>query len=82
MGRSVRFASDVLEKDAPAQVLVEVQQPVFGGQPLLPEDVEVEAHLEDGEPLGDGRPQPPQQRPVHEVKVVDCVAPGVRRRCS
>jgi hypothetical protein len=72
----------VLEEDVPAEVLVEVEEAVLGSESLLAEDVEVEAHFEDGEPLGDGAPQPAQERAVHEVKVVDCVAGGVRRRCS
>lgn len=78
----IRFTGDVLEEDVPAEVLVEVQEAVLGGESLLLEDTEMEAHLDNGEPLGDGRPQLAEQCAVHEVKVVDCVAPGVRRRCS
>jgi hypothetical protein len=78
----VRFTGDVLEQNTASQMLVEVEETVLGCETLLPEDVEVEAHLEDGEPLGDGSPQFAQQRAVHEVKVVDCVAADVRLKCS
>lgn len=37
---------------------------------LLAEGADLEAHLEDGEPLGDGRPQLAQDSVVHEVPVV------------
>lgn len=49
---------------------------------LLPEGIELEAHLEDGEPLDDGGPQLAEEGVVHEVPVVDWVGAGVRRRCS
>lgn len=56
MGVEVRFTGDVLEQHAASQVLVKVEETVLGCETLLAEDVEVEAHLEDGEPLGDGGP--------------------------
>lgn len=42
----------------------------------------MESHLEDGEPSGDGRPESAEQRLIHEVKVVDWIDGGIRRRCS
>jgi hypothetical protein len=59
-----------------------VEEAVLGGEALLGEDVEVEAHLEDGEPARDGGPELAEEGAVHEVKVVDWVGEGVRRRCS
>lgn len=82
MGTAVRFTSDVFKQHASAQVLVEVQETILGSESLLTEDVEVEAHLNDCEPFGDGSPQFAEQGAVHEVKVVDWVTEGVRRRCS
>lgn len=52
----VRFTGDVLEQDVSSEVLVEMEEAVLGSETLLAEDVEVEAHLEDGEPLSDGGP--------------------------
>lgn len=52
----VRFTGDVFEQDVSSEVLVEMEEAVLGSETLLAEDVEVETHLEDGEPLGDGCP--------------------------
>jgi hypothetical protein len=70
----VRFTGDVFEQDVSSEVLVEMEEAVLGSESLLAEDVDVEAHLEDGKPLGDGCPQSAQQGSVHEVIVVDWVA--------
>lgn len=51
-------------------------------QSLLAEGANLEAHLEDGEPLDDWRKQLAQESVVHEVPVVDCVGRAVRLRCS
>ena len=50
-----------------------MQKTIFGCESLLSEDVEVEAHFEDGEQSGDGCPNFSEESSVHEVKVVDCV---------
>ena len=63
----------MLEEDISPEGLVEMQQTVLGSESLLSEDVEVEAHFEDGEPSGDGCPNFSEESSVHEVKVVDCV---------
>lgn len=72
----------MLEEDISPEGLVEMQQTVLGSESLLSEDVEVEAHFEDGEPARDRLPQFSEESSVHEVKVVDCVAEGIRLKCS
>ena len=42
-------------------------------QSLLSEDIDVEAHFDDIEPLDDRCPQLSEKSLVHEVKVVDLV---------
>ncbi len=78
----VRFTGNVLKEDVPSEVLVEMEETILGSESLLAEDVEVEAHFEDSEPLGDGGPESAEESAVHEVKVVDWVSGGVRLRCS
>lgn len=79
---NVRLAGHVLEEDISPEGLVEMEEAVLGGESLLPEDIEVEAHFEDGEPFGDGLPQFSEESSVHEVKVVDCVGEAIRLKCS
>jgi len=71
--RKIRLAGHMLEEDVSPECLVEMQKTIFGCESLLSEDVEVEAHFEDGEQSGDGCPNFSEESSVHEVKVVDCV---------
>lgn len=52
----VRFTGNVLEQDVSSEVLVKMEEAVLRSKSLLTEDVEVETHLEDSEPLSDGCP--------------------------